>query len=152
MRSYSLFFFAVTILSCSNNTYENYHSFSDEGWNTDSVIKFKYNILDIETQYDLILKIRHTVDYDFQNLFVFLNDINRDTFEITLADKSGRWLGKGVSDIRQFEYLFYSQRKFATAGEQVITIEHAMRYGSAKEIEVLENILDIGLIVSEHND
>ena len=46
MRSYLLFFFATILFSCGNTTYENYHSFNHMGWSADSIIEFKYNIID----------------------------------------------------------------------------------------------------------
>ena len=152
MRSYLLFFFAITLFSCGNTTYENYHSFNYSGWHTDSVIRFKYTVVDTAKTYDLTLKIRHTVDYEFQNLFLFLEDIKKDTVEIILASKNGKWLGSGISDVREVEYVFDKNRIFSKKGEYKIRVEQAMRYGPKDKIENLEHILDIGLIVSEYHD
>ena len=152
MRNSSLFFFCIILLSCGNITYENYHSFNHNEWNTDSITSFKYSISDTTNKYDLSLKIRHTIDYKFQNLFLFLEETKKDTIEIILANKSGKWLGAGISDVREFEYVFDKGRNFAKKGEYEIRIEQAMRYGSTEKIENLEHILDIGLIIVEHND
>lgn len=152
MRNYLLFFFTTIFFSCGKNTYENYHSFDHKGWNTDSLVVFKYNIYDTTKSYDLTLKIRHTIDYEFQNLFLFLEDIKKDTVEIILASKNGKWLGSGISDVREVEYVFDKNRIFSKKGEYKIRVEQAMRYGPKDKIENLEHILDIGLIVSEHHD
>ena len=152
MRNYSLVFFWVILISCGNTTLENYHSFNHNGWNTDSIVSFKYTITDTTKKYDLSLKIRHTVDYEFQNLFLFLEEANKDTIEIILANKNGQWLGSGISDVREFEYFFAKQRTFTKKGDYELSIEQAMRHASVHKIVNLENILDIGLIVSEHND
>ena len=152
MRSYLLFFFATILSSCGNTTYENYHSFNHMGWSADSIIEFKYNIIDTAKAYDLNLKIRHTVDYEFQNLFLFLEDTSKDTVEIILANKNGKWLGTGISDVRELEYVVYSSRNFSKKGEHELRIEQAMRYGELNKIETLEHILDVGLIVAKHND
>ena len=113
---------------------------------------FKYTISDTTIKYDLSLKIRHTIDYEFQNLFFFLEDIKKDTIEIILASKNGKWLGSGISDVREVEYVFDKNRIFSKKGEYKIRVEQAMRYGPKDKIENLEHILDIGLIVSEHHD
>lgn len=152
MRSYLLFFFGTILFSCGNTTYENYHSFNRMGWSADSIIDFKYNIIDTVKAYDLSLKIRHTVDYEFQNLFLFLEDASKDTVEIILANKNGKWLGTGISDVRELEYVFSSNRNFSKKGEYELRIEQAMRYGELNKIENLEHILDVGLIVAKHND
>ena len=152
MHSYSLFFFAVILLSCGNDRYESYHTFNDSGWNSDSVITFKYTINDTTSKHDFILNIRQTVDYEFQNLFLFLEGPKKDTIEIILANKSGKWLGDGISDVREFKHVFDKEIFFNKTGEYKLSVEQAMRYGSAHKIEKLEHILDIGLIVSKHND
>tara|TARA_X000000368_G_scaffold379244_1_gene334170 strand:+ start:12124 stop:12552 length:429 start_codon:yes stop_codon:yes gene_type:complete len=140
------------LFSCINNTHKEYHSFNNNTWNTDSAAVFKYTISDTIIKYDLSLKIRHTIDYEFQNLFLFLEDIKKDTVEIILASKNGKWLGSGISDVREVEYVFDKNRIFSKKGEYKIRAEQAMRYGPKDKIENLEHILDIGLIVSEHHD
>lgn len=148
MRYYYLLL-SIILVSCDNTTYENYYSFYNNGWHTDSAITLSYIILDTNKTYNLSLKIRHTVDYEFRNLFVFLEDKNKDTVEIILANKNGKWLGEGISDVREFEYVFDNQRSFIRQGEYSIKLEQAMRYGEEAKREVLEHILDVGLIVSE---
>ena len=152
MYNYLLVIFASILFSCGNNTYENYHSFNGGRWNTDSIVKFKYTIIDTTKKYDLSLKIRHTVDYNFQNLFVFLEETTKDTIEIILANKAGKWLGTGIIDVREVEYVFHKKREFVEKGEYTLTIEQAMRYGASQKIENLEHVLDVGLIVLENNE
>ena len=152
MRNSPLFFFAIILLSCGNTTYENSHSFNHNVWNTDSIVIFNYTIADTTKKYDLSLKIRHTIDYEFQNLFLFLGETKKDTIEITLSNKNGKWLGSGICDVREVEYFFDKERNFTKKGKYEIRIEQAMRYGSAEKIENLEHVLDIGLMVFEHND
>tara|TARA_B100000427_G_C15049372_1_gene394853 strand:- start:10 stop:456 length:447 start_codon:yes stop_codon:yes gene_type:complete len=148
MRYYYLLL-SIILISCDNTIYENYYSFHNNGWHTDSAITLSYIILDTNKTYSLSLKIRHTVDYEFRNLFVFLEDRNKDTVEIILANKNGKWLGEGISDIREFEYVFDNQRSFIRQGGYSVKLEQAMRYGEEAKREVLEHVLDIGLIVSE---
>ena len=148
----SLFLCVITLISCENNTYENYHSFHHNGWISDSIVYFKYTITDTTRRYDLSLNVRHTVNYEFQNLFIFLEEDTRDTIEISLANKRGKWLGRGISDVREFKYTIENQRVFTKKGTYELSVEQAMRYGELHKIERLEHILDIGLIVSENNE
>ncbi|MEC7863768.1 MAG: gliding motility lipoprotein GldH [Bacteroidota bacterium] len=152
MRNSLLLFFSIIFSSCGNPPHEDYHSFGDLGWSADSIVEFKYSVADTIKKYDLSLKIRHTVEYEFQNLFLFLGGGNKDTIEIILANKNGKWLGSGVSSIRELEYVFDTERVFSKKGDYKLRLEQAMRYGPADKIENLEHILDVGLIVSEHND
>ena len=152
MRNYVILLFSVILLSCDNTSYENYYSFNADGWNSDSIVSFKYIVSDTTKKYDLSLKIRHTVDYEFQNLFLFISADKKDTVEIILANKSGKWLGKGVSDVREVEYIIDKERIFAKKGEYELKLEQAMRYDALEKIEDLKEVLDVGLIIVEHND
>lgn len=152
MYNYLFLLFCFFLFSCDNVTYENYYSFSDNKWNTDSVVSFKYTISDTTKKYDLKLRFRHTVNYEFQNLFLFLEGKQQDTLELMLSNKSGKWLGSGVCDIREVECVFAKDVVFMKGGEHELKIEQAMRYGSVEKIENLENSLDIGLIISQGDE
>ncbi len=147
-----MFFLFFLFSSCGNNIYQQYYSFNDNAWHSDSLINYKYNIIDTINPYTLSLNIRHTTDYKFQNLFVFLDGYYQDTVEIILANKNGKWLGSGISDIRELNYVFDDNRIFYKKGEYKLIVEQAMRYGDEEKIKNLENILDIGLIISEKNE
>ena len=96
--------------------------------------------------------VRHTVDYEYQNLFLFLSGDLNDTIELELADKIGKWKGSGLSDIREFEYLFAKNKVFSKKGNHSINIEQAMRFGAKEKIQNLEHVSDIGLIIRKQND
>ena len=152
MRNYFLLFFGIILFSCSKTRYENYYSFNNNGWNSDTIIRFKYTIVDTVNPYDIKLKLRHNVNYEFQNLFLFLEETKKDTVEINLANKIGKWLGSGIGDIREVEYVFDKKRVFDKKGDYNLKIEQAMRHGPLDKIENLEHILAVGLIISENND
>ena len=152
MDKFLFFLFCIILCSCGNNTYENYYSFPDKKWNSDSVVSFQYTISDTTKSYDLKLKVRHTVNYEFQNLFLFLCGQKTDTVELILSKKNGKWLGSGICDVREIEHVFDKGKVFMKKGQQELKIEQAMRYGSAEKIESLEHVLDVGLIILENND
>ena len=149
---HTIFIIIIIFFSCNKITQEEYYSFPQSGWNSDSSVTFQYFILDTTKTYDMSLKIRHTVEYEFQNLFVFLESTKKDTIEIILANKKGKWLGKGISDLREFECVLEIDRRFLKSGEHSLKVEQAMRYGGAERIENLKHILDLGLIISENNE
>ena len=144
--------FFIVLVSCSSEVYEEYHSFAHQTWHTDSIIEFNYIISDTTEMYDLSLRLRHNINYEFQNIFIFLNSSIQDTFEIQLSDKQGKWLGTGVSDVREVKYMLESGRKFLRKGSHQLRVEQAMRYGFENKIESLENLLEVGLVISKHNE
>ena len=145
-----VFLIVVTLFSCNNVTYEEYYSLPKSGWGSDSIIKFQYFISDTTKAYDMSLKIRHTIEYEFKNLFIFLESETNDTIEVVLANKKGEWLGRGVSDLRELDYVFEREKQFLNSGEYYLNVEQAMRYGSLEKIENLQHILDVGLIILEN--
>ncbi len=152
MLRYFMFFLIFTFIACTKNTKTQYYSFNNKTWNADSIVMFKYFVSDTTKKYDLILKIRHTVDYDFQNLFLFLDNGTKDTVEIILANKNGKWFGSGVSDVREIEHIFAKELLFSKKGEHYLKVEQAMRYGPEEKIRNLEHILDVGLTVARRNE
>lgn len=152
MHNYIRVFLLFVLFSCDNIVYENYNSFEEKSWNSDSVLTFNYNISDTISLYEMSILVRHTVDYEYQNLFLFLSGYLKDTIELELADKNGKWNGSGVSNIREFEYVFLKNKGHLTKGHYSINIEQAMRFGDKEKIHNLEHVSDIGLIIRKEND
>jgi len=144
MRSWTPLFIFVILFSCSND-HNKFHSFNEDGWEYNNTLNFKNYISDTTNMYEMSLIIRHTVDYEFQNLFLFLGKDHKDTIEIILANKNGKWLGEGICDVREVEYVFERERVFERKGNFEIDVEQAMRYGASEKIETLNHILDVGL-------
>lgn len=152
MRNIIMIFSSLILISCHKQTYQEYYFFNDGQWHSDSVVNYNYSILDTTKTYTLSLSIRHTVDYEYQNLFLFLDGEYKDTVEIILSNKKGKWLGSGISNIREFKYILDENKKYFKKGNYKLEVEQAMRYGSEEKIETLQHILDIGLIISKQNE
>ena len=149
MRNLFLIGIIIMFISCDNNTvFEEYKSFENQEWNTDSLVNFDYSIIDTVSTYKITLNLRHSVDYEYQNLFLFVNyEASRDTIELLLADKSGRWLGSGIGDIREFTLILIDDKIYPKQESKTVTIEQAMRYGSAEKIINLKFIDAIGIMI-----
>lgn len=130
--------------------YDNTKSLPDNVWKSDKIIRFDVELRDTVSICKFYLNLRHTTSYKYANLFLFINTTfpdgkeARDTVECILADPSGKWLGKGISDIRDNQILLRRGIRFPEAGTYIFEFEQAMR-----EPE-LEEIMDVGLrIVKE---
>jgi len=154
MRNLVLISTTLFFLSCNQPTvFEEYKSFQNQEWNTDSIVKFEYFINDTITKHKCILKIRHSVDYEFQNLFLFIySDLSKDTLELLIADKKGNWIGNGVGDIREIEIIFENEKTYKKKEKQIFMIEQAMRYGSKNNINNLKYIEAVGLTIIKENE
>ena len=143
----------VLLFACNNNkVFEEYYSIPNNSWHTDSALNFECMIVDTNTEYDVIIKVRHSTNYSYQNLFLFVHQNTTDTIELLLADKNGKWFGSGPSDVRELVYILEEKRKFSCNERYHINIEQAMRYGNKEVITNLNGVSAIGLSIKKHNE
>ena len=153
MRTLVLIGTIAMFISCNNNVvFDDYKTFENQTWNTDSSVIFSYSVIDTTSQNQLVIKVRHTTNYMFQNLFLFVKTEKTDTLELLLANKEGEWLGNGIGDVREVELVYKKDKVFAKKEDVTFEIEQAMRYGQFKKIQHLNNIKAIGLSIQKQND
>ena len=153
MRTLALIGTIVMFISCDSSVFfEEYKSFEDQSWNTDSAAFFTCAITDTTSENKIKIKLRHTVEYEFQNLFLFIEAEVLDTVELMLANKQGMWLGSGTGDVREFVFEYQNAKLFSKKGNYSFKIEQAMRYGVAEKIQVLNNVLAVGLSIEKQNE
>lgn len=141
----------LILASCNTGTlYDHNKSLPENVWKSDQIIRFDVELEDTVNICKFYLNVRHSTDYRYANLFLFINTTfpdgreARDTVECILADPSGKWLGKGISDIRDNQVLLRRGIRFPEQGTYIFEFEQAMR-----EPE-LEGVMDIGMrIVKE---
>ena len=146
-----LFFLSisVTILaagSCdTRRLYDQSISIPEVGWHKDSLVYFQVNIDDSTGLYNFYINLRHSDSYRNSNFYLFLNSrlpnnqITRDTIELILADRTGKWLGNGFGSIKDNQILVRKNLRFPLTGEYLFSIEQGMR------TETLVGITDIGI-------
>ena len=146
------FLFVFFLVACEKRGfYDEYKVFEDQAWHTDSIKEFTFFVEDTIKKYNIILRVRHTTEYDFQNLFLFVQLDKKDTLEVKLANKEGAWKGKGMGDVREVEYTYKNNFIFPQKNKVVFKIEQAMRYGDFSKIEKLNNILSVGVSIIEQD-
>lgn len=139
------------LASCRpTSVFDDNKSIPGDVWKSDDIIRLDVQINDTINIHKFYLNLRHKTTYRYANLFLFINTTYpdgteaRDTVECILADPSGKWLGKGISNIRDYQVLLRRGLRFPQDGNYVFELEQAMR-----ETE-LSGIMDIGLrIVKE---
>ncbi len=149
---YILFVGILTTLfwSCDKNmVFEEYKEIPQSGWHKDSLVVFTIPISDTLQNHNLYLNIRNNINYNYSNLWLFV-EINQpgeiavtDTFELALADPSGKWLGEGFGGIKTKRTIYRSGVYFPVSGNYKINIQHGMRE------EILDGITDVGFRVEK---
>ena len=81
-----LFLMAVSSISCDRNTiFDETINVDERGWYKNDLARFDVLIEDSISSFNYYLNIRHSVDYRYSNLFVFMNttypnlNISQDT-------------------------------------------------------------------------
>ncbi len=137
---------AGLFVSCNSNTIFNQNvELPANGWYKNNAVAFNIDIDDSLSNYNFALNLRNTTAYRYSNLYVFLitefpnGNISRDTIECTLANKEGKWLGKGWGDIKENHIVLKSGLRFPLTGNYRFLIQQAMR------VDTLIGIHDVGL-------
>jgi gliding motility-associated lipoprotein GldH len=153
-RSVSRLFIILPVLSfilasCDSETlYDDNKSFPDNVWKADKILRFEVDLKDTVNICKFYLNVRHSTNYRYSNLFLFINTTfpdgkeARDTVECILADPSGKWLGRGISDVRDNQVLLRRGIRFPQQGKYIFEFEQAMR-----EPE-LDGMMDIGMRIA----
>jgi gliding motility-associated lipoprotein GldH len=147
----------AVLSSCdSNQVFDEYKSVPNQ-WNKDSIISFNVISPDTINSYNLFINLRNTNAYKYSNLFLIVEmdypngKTIKDTLEYKMADPSGKFLGKGFTDVKENKLWYKGYNKpfvFNEAGEYKINIQHAMRQnGQVNGIDNLEGITDVGFRV-----
>lgn len=143
MKNLWLSFFLVALLfsSCKKDIfYEEIFVVNENGWGMDSPVMCEFEITDTLQYYTIYMDIRNTIDFETQNLYVFMDsedptgNKNRDTLEFLLADNHGHWKGHGNGRYRDYQYIFYPKVRFPYKGKYKFVFQQAMREDEIKGI------------------
>lgn len=144
--SYLIFTLLIALGSCDQNrVFDEYKTLPDHSWNKNNSVVFSFYMEDTTSLHNFYINLRHGGQYQFSNLFLFITTtlpdgiMARDTVELVLSDKDGRWRGKGLGDIWTHSFPFYDKFRFPQKGEYKIAFTQAMR------VDVLSSVMDVGL-------
>ena len=114
-------------------------------WDSHHPINFEFQINDTIATYSFYISVRNNEEYPFSNIYFFINTLlpdgksARDTVECILANPSGKWLGKGMGNLKESTHLIRNNLIFPRSGTYRMEIEQAMR------VDELSGIKDVGI-------
>ena len=136
--------------SCSNTVIlDSNKEFVYERWSVDDVFETTFDISDTINNYNFFITIRNSDEYPYQNVFVFLTTsfpngkTKLDTINCPLANRQGKWLGKGFGGVYDNRILYMARKRFPLEGKYKIRIEQAMRD------EELFGVMDVGVRIEQ---
>lgn len=124
----------VLISSCdSNRIHDEFTTIPNDSWYYKKNLNFDVDIQDTNIFYNLYFNVRINSDYRYSNIFIWLQSLSPDKknskqrFDFTLADESGKWLGKGLGDLYDYRLPLYKHYRFHQKGIYRFSIEQNMR-------------------------
>ena len=154
---YFLLLLFVSFTSCdANRVFDEYKSISENSWSSKESVHFEFEITDTISRNNLFINLRNNNEYSFSNLFLishlyFPNGKEIvDTLQYKMADVNGKFLGSGISDVKENKLFYKENVQFPVSGIYTIDISQAMRKnGESKGIENLEGITDVGFRIEK---
>ena len=127
--------FLLAIFACNKGGFfGEYKTIPQASWHRDSLVVFEIPVTDTLQNHNLYIDVRNDINYKYSNLWLFVDIIQpgetkavTDTFEVTLADQTGKWLGHGFGGVKTLETLFRKNVYFPSAGNYKIQIKQGMR-------------------------
>lgn len=152
MRLGILLMLVLSLTSCTDQVvYKGSEIAPEGGWDRKWKPEFEFEIVDTVKQYNTYLDLRHTGDYPYSNLYLFVTltvpggETLVDTVECPLAAPDGNWYGKGLGFIHEdridAHVLYKYQDRFPVSGVYKMKVEQAMRR------QTLEGVLNVGVSI-----
>lgn len=154
---FMLFLTVFVVVSCdSGRIYDEYISLPKSSWNKNNVVAFTFQIKDSIKKKNLFINLRNNKNYNYSNLFL-ITQMNFpdgqtiiDTLEYNMTDVTGRFLGKGITDVKENKLFYKENITFPSKGNYTLKIRQAMRKnGNVDGIEELEGISHVGFRIEK---
>ena len=136
-------------ISCDRGViYSGNYELQEEQWSMYDPAKYACTINDSVSTYDVEFSLRTSTDYPYCNIFLFIvtsfpsGTTVTDTLHVMVADGNGKWLGRGVGDLRELTIPYKTNVWFPEKGEYHFTVIHGMRD------TVLKGVYDFGMRVT----
>ncbi|CAL2081244.1 gliding motility lipoprotein GldH [Tenacibaculum sp. 190524A05c] len=149
----------LILVSCdSKRVYDEYTSIDNNKWEINTPVTYQFEVKDTLAKRNLFINIRNNSDYEYSNLFLVTKmsfpDGHKivDTLEYDMADKNGKFLGKGFSELKESKLFYKEQILFPIQGSYTLDIFQAMRKGGEVEgINELDGIVNVGFRIEKIN-
>ena len=140
---YILGLISLFVVSCGSDVLYDNSKMIEDKWNKNNYKTFELNVEDTLNPYNFYINIRNSVDYRYANVYFFMetvfpnNQVSVDTIECILADKKGKWIGKGYGKYRDNQILLRRRGAFPMKGKYKFILKHGMRTDNLEGINAV---------------
>lgn len=132
--------------------YDHSYTMTNEQWTDENSLSFSFEIKDTLQQYNLFLDLRHTMDYEYQNLYVKIDTkypnghVLSDTLSFDLANSLGDWNGKCNSSECDLRVYLANKIRFEQEGNFQISFSPFSR------IKTITYVKEVSLRIQEYKE
>ena len=145
------------LVSCdSKHIFDEYNSIPEAFWDKKKEVSFNFMVNDTVSKQNLFINLRNNNSFSFSNLFLITKldfpegQIIIDTLEYDMADRTGKFLGTGFSEIKENKLFYKENIIFPNTGNYTINITHAMRKSDeVPQLKTIVGITDIGFRIEK---
>ena len=131
--------------------FDEYQNIPNAAWETSNTLTFKFQAKDTVATKNLFINLRNNAEYPFSNLFLITEmkfpDGKQvvDTLEYDMADVTGKFLGTGITDVKENKLFYKENITFPSLGEYTFKVRQAMRkHNEINGVNALEGITEVG--------
>lgn len=124
----------VFLLGCGERPhFSHVEKIDSDGWKFENPVQFEFEIMDTAARYDIVLKITHSKDFGYENIYTRITttypdqDSKTQTLPIELANQAGVWFGDCGGSRCEVEVVLQQNAFFDQAGEHSISFEQYTR-------------------------
>lgn len=124
----------LLLTSCDNNRlFEENKLIDNNAWYYKNKLPFDVQITDTSKYYNVLVNLRVDANYKYSNIFMLVHTTNPEKktdqrrIEIRLADERGKWTGKGLGDLYDYQFPAFKKVKFPQQGFYRFELEQNMR-------------------------
>lgn len=148
MRYLTLILFLLfTLSSCGPKPIHSERLRIDGAWEYQDKLSSTINVTETTMNYDLALRMEHSIEFYFQNIYLEIKTIFPDGKEISeplslqLGSSKGNWIGKCKGESCEIVFSLQDNFKFKNIGDHQFTVGQFSRDDKLQGIKEIELLL-----------
>lgn len=138
-----LFFIISGCVKDNKTIFDEFKDLKGQTWQWNESKTFSFEIVDSTFTYDIVCGLRITGSYKYSNIWLVYNldgpsVSTKNQFQIPLSDNTGKWLGKGMSNLISYDKIFIQNAKLKVG-------KYTLKFNQNMRDEKLAEVSDIGL-------
>ena len=147
MKLMGRFIFCFLLFSAcvkdNKTVFDEFKDLTGQTWHWNDSKPFTFEIKDSTYTYNLSCGLRISGAYKYSNIWLIYTLegqqlATKNQFQIQLSDNTGKWLGKGMSNLISYEQVFMQNIKFKAG-------KYTLRFNQNMRDEKLADVSDIGI-------